>query len=166
MPVPVAISSMRQSANLNGRFPITFPTPKKAEDGRTQITRNFHVYLELTMQCKHDPLMIGYCHQINVIARAQDGTQVRHTPGSTAASVLAPGGFYAQRALKAADVTKTIMVAKWGKPQLPGRPVFTPGKREDASVQMDIQSDGYQYEISYWYDGPDIYVLYHVYPSR
>jgi hypothetical protein len=58
------------------------------------------------------------------------------------------------------------MIARWQQPQAPGTSAFTVGTRVDAAVQMQLQQDGYQYEVSYWYDSHDIYVLFHCYPGR
>jgi hypothetical protein len=166
MPVPQAIQAMNQSAYLCGTFQLQFANPQGGHGPRANPTRNFHVYLEIGMQSKHDELMRGHCQAIHVAARRQDGTQVRHAQGATAATVLAPAGFYSQKARIAADVTKNQMVARWQQPQVAGQSVFTPGVRVDAGVQMKLQNDGFQYEISYWYDGNDIYVLFHCYPGR
>jgi hypothetical protein len=166
MPVPQAIQAMNQSAYLCGTFQLQFANPHGGQGIRAQMTRNFHVYLEIGMQSKHDELMRGHCQAIRVQARRQDGTQVPHSRGATAATVLAPGGFYSQKARIAANVVKDLMIARWQQPQVAGQAAFTPGTRVDAGVQMKLQSDGFQYEISYWYDGNDIYVLFHCYPGR
>jgi hypothetical protein len=165
MPVPQEIFNMHQAAHLCGQFPLQFPNPQGGAGARAQITRNFHVYLEIGMQSKHDALMRGYCNQIHVVSRREDGTQVKHAAGATAGTVLQAGGFYAQKAGIAANIIKTQMAARWQQVQVPGQSVFTPGHRVDAGVQSQIQTDRYRYEISYWYDGQDIYVLFHCYPA-
>jgi hypothetical protein len=168
MPVPAGITSMGISAHRLATITRQFNNPSaQAAAGRAQLTRNFLVYLELAMQAKHDALMRGYCQSIGVVGRAQDGTQVRHAANATANGVLTGAGFYGQKAGIAADIARDHMVAKWRQTaSIPGQAVFTPGTRVDASVQMQVQSDGFQYEVSYWYDEQDIYVLFHCYPSR
>lgn len=164
MPVPKAITAMGKSAHFCGDFPLTFDNPNDpATGGRSRLTRNFHVYLELTMQAKHDALIRGYCQKIKVEGRREDGAQVRHAKGATAETALA--GVYGEKAEIAATVVLAQMIEKWQK-SVPGREVFTPGVRVDAAMQSETQSDGYGYEISYWYDGDDIYVLFHCYPDE
>jgi hypothetical protein len=160
MPVPAAILQMGRSAHLCGAFALPVNTPSMP---RAQLTRNFHVYLELTMQSKHDANMRAYCQTVQVEGRRQDGNQV---PNSGANGPAALAIFYVTKSQKAAEVTRDLMMKKW-KLQKAGAPnVYTPGVRVDASIQKDVQSDNYQYEISFWYDNQDIYVLYHCYPSR
>ncbi len=164
MPVPAAILGMGVSAHNCGNIQRVFANPRGGAGGRVNLTRTFHVYLELTMQAKHDQLIAGYCHTVGAVARRQDGTQVRHPPRTTAVAALA--GFYVLKAGVAADVTVANMTGRWQRQAVGGAPVFTPGVRVDAGVQNQVQNDRYQYEISYWYDGDDIYVLYHCYPDR
>ena len=163
MAVPRAITDMGASAHDCGDFDLTFDNPKEdASAGRTQLTRSFHVYLELAMQAKHDQIISGYCRTVDVQPRKQDGAQVKNS-GANGAAALA--GFYVTKAETAAEVAKDHMVKKWANQAQGAAPVFTPGVRVDAAVQNTVQSDDYSYEISYWYDGQDIYVLYHCYPA-
>jgi hypothetical protein len=140
---------------------ITFNNPHPHAGGqRATLTRNFYVYLELTMQCKHDGLLRGYCPSIGVVARKKDGTQVQYAD-ATPQTALA--GFYTQKARIAAEVACDHMAGKWRRAVAP---VFTPGTRVDASVQNQVQHDRHQYKLSHRYDGQDIYVLFHVYSAR
>jgi hypothetical protein len=163
MPVPADITAMGAAAHRFIPIQRQFANPQGGQGGRANLTRTFHPYLELAMQAKHDVLFQGYCKQIGVIPRPTHGTQVTHAKGSTAAGVL--GAFYATKAGIAADLASSNMQTRW-RAQAPGAPsVFTVGKRVDAAIQGIRQSDGYRYEISYWYDNNDIYVLFHCYPG-
>ena len=173
MAIPAAILIMGRSAHLCGSFPLQVnnpkPDPPKVVNGvptpapRTQLARNFHVYLELTMQAKHDANMRGYCNTVQVVGRPQAGEQIRD---SGLSGTVALTGFYVVKSRMAAEVTRDQMIKRW-KAQKPGAgPVFIPGVRVDASIQNEVQTDNYQYELSYWYDNQDIYVLYHCYPAR
>jgi hypothetical protein len=153
---------MGASAYDCGVIQHQFANPNAAGGGRAQLTRSFHVYLELTMQSKHDRLIYGYCLAHQVEGRRQDGTQIPATAGATALARL--GGFYVTRAQTAAAAAAAHMVGRWQAPQVQGRQVFRQGERVDAAVQAVQQADGYYYELSYWYDGTDIYVLFHCYP--
>jgi hypothetical protein len=125
------------------------------------------------MQSKHDGIIRGYCQNIHVESRRADGTQVVHNfvTGPTALA-----GFYPGKGQVAVEVVAAQMEERWNaQTQGPRAPVFvrpTPGAlgssraRVDASVQSQVQRDRYSYDISYWYDGPDIYVLFHCYPAR
>lgn len=164
MPVPKAITDMGKSAYACGDFQLTFDNPNEsATHGRSRLTRNFHTYLELTMQAKHDELMRGYCRAIDVEGRRKQGAQVTYAQSTTAQAALA--GFYRGKAAIAANVVLGQMAEKWRTQSTPGQEVFTTGVRVDAGVQSETQDDGYGYEISYWYDGQDIYVLFHCYPD-
>lgn len=166
MPVPFKITAMGRSA-----YPF-LALPLRCGRGPNNM-RNFHVFLELTMQAKHDGLIAGYCESIDVVARRGQDSQVEH---DATTGVGALTGFYVARAATAAAVVVEQMEARWNaQPEGRPTPVFTrlaPGyagsqaAQVDALVQHDVQPDGYQYEISYWYDGPDIYVLYHCAPER
>jgi len=170
MPPPHGITSMGASAQALGPIALAAGPPGARAGGNM---RTFHPYLELTMQSKHDAVIRGYCNQVAVVGRRADGTQCNH---NFATAPLAFAGYYNLRAQVAAEVVKTQMEGRWaGQAQGPRTPVFTrptPGAlgstraRVDASVQNTVQRDNHQYDISYWYDGPDIYVLFHCYPSR
>ena len=117
------------------------------------------------MQAKHDAVIGAHCRTLKLQPRATDGTQIRHgIPNATGLQVLA--AFYRTAAQVAAEVARDHMIARWRLPQRPGQSTFTPGERVDAAVQMQVQRDGNQYELSYWFDSLDIYVLFHVYPPR
>jgi hypothetical protein len=166
MPVPAEIQSMGKSVHLCGTFRRTFANPWPSE-GRRLLERDFQVYLEVGMQAKHDGLMREYCIANKLGGRRAQESQVAHEAGTTMEQALAADGFYAKKARIAAEIVLTQMSRKWkAQPQGPGPAVFTLGKRVDASVQGDKQPDGYQYEISYWYDSQYIYVLFHCYPEK
>ena len=164
MPIPAAITNMGISVHNCGAFERTFNNPKHPSAGkRAELTRTFRAYLELTMQSKHDSVIRGECQRLGVQWRNANHSQITHNQGATADQVLS--NFYAQRAGTAADVVRDQMVTRWQRPQAEGQVVFTVGVRVDAAVQRDAQADGYRYEISYWYDGQDSYVLFHSYPA-
>jgi len=163
MGVPSGISSLGKAAYFCGKHSIKFTNPKySGSGGRQQLTRDFHGYLEVAMQAKHDSLMVGYCKSVQVAPRKQAGNQIQHGKNATATGVL--NNFYPQKAVVAAEVVCDQMIKRW-KNQSQTQPEFTPGVRIDASVQSIVQRDLYRYEISYWYDGQDIYVLFHCYPK-
>lgn len=170
MSVPAAITSLGKAAYDCGTFTIQFDNPNPGRESRRELARDFHVYLEVAMQAKHDAVMRGYCQQIGAQARRQDGTQVQHRPGETAESALR--GFYTERAAVAAQAVKDQMVSRWEEAQPEGRPEFRSGERVDAAIQNQVQEDGFQYEISYWYEtrepaaSREVYVLFHCYPAR
>ena len=170
MPTPHGITSMGASARALAAIALA-AGPQGARAGGN--IRTFHPYLELTMQSKHDAVVRGYCQQVGVTHRPQKGSQCNH---NHATGDQAFAGYYNLRAQVAAEVVKAQMEGRWiNQPQGARTPVFTrvtPGalgstqSRVDASVQNTVQRDNHQYDISYWYDGPDIYVLFHCYPSR
>lgn len=175
MPVPRPIQEMHQAAHLCGNYALAFNNPNAQGGPRGQITRNFHVYLEVGPQSKHCALMRGYCQQIQVVGRPEQDSQIDHARGATAQTVLGPGGFYHARGQTAAGLAKDKMVEMWRQPQLPGTAVFkdhTTGNggnryhRVDVGGQNIRRGDGYCYESSFWYEGNDIYVLFHCYPPR
>jgi hypothetical protein len=164
MPLPRDITAMGSSAHRVLMAPLAVVNPKPS-GGRATLNKNFHVYLELTMQSKHDGLMRGYCKKVGVVDRKEDGTQVTHTSGATAEAALT--GIYADKGRIAAEAVAAQMTEKWRTTTpAPGKGVFTPGVRVDAGLQKKPQRDGWGYEVSYWYDVQDIYVLFHCYPPR
>ena len=160
MPVPHEITNMLDTVQLCGTFPRTFGNPKPAPGTtRTQITKTFRVYLELVMQAKHDVLISGHCKSLKLTPRRTDGSQITHRGAPTATALLGAGGFYEARAGQATDTVLAQMITKWQ-----GGTTFTVATRVDASVQGVVQTDGYRYELSYWYDNADVYILFHCYP--
>lgn len=164
MAIPQEILDMNEAAHLCGTFDHQFPNPNRDEGSRAVVKLRFHVYLEVVMQSKHDWVLRGYCQKIKAVCREEKGTQVPHPKDATVEDVL--GEFYAQRASMAADVVENQMRDRWEKAQKQGDSVFPPGVQVNAAVQRHVQEDDYQYEISYWYEKPDVYVLFHCYPSR
>lgn len=160
MPPPADLLAMGLSAHRAPPIQLTVANPHGV-GGRATLQRTFHVYLELTMQCKHDAALSGYCRRLGVVTRATAGTQVNH--GTTAELALA--GYYTTRARSADMVAWAAMTVRWNQPQVAMRPTFERGRRYDAAMQRVVQPDGHRHEVSYWYDGDEVYVLYHAYPA-
>ncbi len=162
MPVPRDLQNLGNATYYMGNFPLTFNNPHQRYGGRARLTKNFYVYLEVVFQAKHDRAMYAYCRSIGIQPRNNAGTQVGHNYGPNDAFSY----FYPQKAHIAANVSLGNMLRRWGSARNnPGVSVFTPEVRVDAAVQGIVQEDGYSYEISYWYDNDNIYVLFHCYPS-
>ncbi len=158
MPLPAAINgaAFHNIANVS----LTFANPF-AHGSRQQLTRSFHVYLEMTMQSKHDD------HQNAIRAYCNSkGLGVRIIQG--ASMVAYQGGwqqFYAACARVAAEMSRDHMVARWTANGGVGKAtVFTPGARVDCAAQRVRQRDNLHYETSYFYDSSIIYVAFHCYP--
>ena len=162
MPLPAALAAMGISAYHTADVSLPLSNPKAGTAGRTTLNRNFRVYLEVAMQAKHDANMRSYCDGAGIAKRSMAGTQV---PNSGANGAAALQGFYKTKSTVAATVARDQMQTKWAAQGPNGPLVFTPGTRVDASVQRVLQADGFRYEVSYWYDVQDIYVLYHCYPA-
>ena len=175
MPLPVPIADMNRAAHHCGDTQLIFDNPRGGAGGRTRITRTFKTYLELGMQSKHDEVIRGECQRIGVVGRPEAGTQFVHGPRVTAAMILAPNGFYAQRGVTAAHIARDKMIELW-RLQAPGAaPVFsdhTTGNATNRYHRVDIggqnipRQDGNCYEASFWYEGHTLYVLFHCYPPR
>lgn len=162
MPLPLEIRQSGDASYNCGNYYIGISNPKRQQGERATIYKNFKAYLELEMQSKHDQWVSGYCHSLQLSPRKQDGSQITHKKNATKQDVL--DGFYNEKGRTASDVVVDIMKEKWSKPTQSGESEFEQGKRYDAAVQKKKQSDNYRYEISYWYDVKDIYVLFHCYP--
>ncbi len=167
MPVPQAILDQGNNYHLTSTITKQFDAdrarahvPKNAP-ARRHLTKNFHCYVELYFQAKHSQLIRGYCDQKKIERRKDTGEMC--VEGETAAVALGPNGFYAARSRTAADIVYHHMRRKWQQAQVAG-PIIGP-ERHDCSVQMQVQSDGFQYEVSYYYNG-EAYLFYHVYPPR
>lgn len=162
MPIPPALAAMGISAYHTADISLPLTNPKAATASRITLSRVFRVYLEVAMQAKHDANMRSYCDGMGIAKRNRDGSQVSNS-GATGAAALQT--FYRTKSTIAATIARDGMQTKWGAQGANGAPVFTPGTRVDASVQRMLQTDGFRYEVSYWYDVQDIYVLYHCYPA-
>lgn len=159
MPIPKLISDTGKGYHHVGDYELKFKNPNQNTENRETLTRTFSAYLELQFQSKHDALIGGYCRSINIDPRRSDGSQIRHGSNAKAEDVLK--GFYKEKGKIAADATLEQMIQTWKKG---GH--FKDGEQINAAIQRDVQSDDYQYEISYWYySGGEIYVLFHCYPK-
>jgi hypothetical protein len=153
---------MGTAAHHLGTEQRTFLNPRGGAGGRVSLTRTFHVYLELTMQAKHDAAIRGYCNSMRLQSRGISGTQVTTNWNSGLAAV----NWYQQKGTIAIDAAREHMAARW-REQLPtAAAVFRPGIRVDAAIQQMRQGDDFHYEVSYWYDGNETYVAFHCYPAR
>jgi len=164
-PPPAGIANQGVDCLFVHSFPIGFDNPKQNAGPRARLTRNFHCYLEVSMQSKHCALMRGYCQQVNLNGRRRDGTQMN--PEATVPLAIGPGGTYRVCAQVAAEIVQEKMAEAWAAPQVAGAgPILQPGNQIMCGVQRVVQHDGNQYEVGYWYEGQDIHLTFHCYPSR
>jgi hypothetical protein len=139
---------------------IGYANPRVTTGPRAQLQKNFFPYLELTMQSKHDGFLRGYCQSIRVTGRAQDGNQVGH--GLTTAPAV--WTFYAGLSAVICDRVIQHMIARWRSAPTGGNVSIQTGQVFLAQQKI-IQSNGYRYEASYYYQPEGIYVPFHCYPA-
>lgn len=162
MPVPNTITNMGNAAYQLPNINKTINNPKDPGT-RPTLTYTLHPYLEVACQSKHDATMRGYCLQNHIQPRPQAGSQVPNPNNWTANQMLS--NFYPARAETAADVVMAKVSAALAKNTPAGTVAIPIGQQIDAAVQAIMQADGYRYELSYWYDTRDIYLLFHCYPG-
>jgi len=162
MPVPQAVVDQGTNYHLVTTVTKSFDAPRAGASGAVRrVTKHFHCYLELYFQAKHSQLIRGYCDGKGIDRRRDTGEMC--VENQTAPVALSAGGFYGARSATAADIVYHHMRRKWGGAQGAG-PIIGLGPHHCAA-QAIVQPDGYQYEVSYYYD-VDAYLFYHVYPSR
>jgi hypothetical protein len=164
MPVPQAILDQGNNYHKTNVITIEFDAPRAGQGAGAaprHLAKRFHCYVELYFQAKHSNLIRGYCDSKKIARRNDTGEMC--VEGQTAEVALGASGFYAARSRTAADIVYHDMRRKWAGPQGPGS-IIGAG-RHDCGVQKHIQADGFQYEVSYYYNG-EAYLFYHVYPPR
>jgi len=164
MPVPNEIKDGGDAFLYLGAIKDTIPNPNVVTGSRRDLSRTFHAYLEVGYQSKHDSHARAYCLSKNLTPRRSDQSQVRVNKNAKSIDWLKT--FYLERARTAVKMTIDHMCEKWSGQQTVNTPVFTAGNRVDVSEQSVVQPDNFQYETSYYYDGPEIYVTFHCYPAR
>lgn len=157
MPIPdeintdayALISTIRRGIAINPTLATT----------RKSVDKDFHSYLELYFQGKHDGAVRAYCLSKKIDTRKSDGTQV--SPGNP--HNTAPWRYYTTHA--DAMVTEVIaqMQEKWRTNNY-NNTVFVVGAKNMANIQKK-RIGGYSYEMSYWYDVGDVYIAFHCYPN-
>lgn len=163
MHVPKAILDQGKNFHLTSIITKEFAAPRagQAKGGKRHLTKRFHCYVELYFQAKHSYLIRGYCDSKGIPRRSDTGEMC--VENETAEVALGANGFYAARSRTAADTVYHDMCRKWAGPQGAG-PIIG-SDRQDCGVQKIVQADGYQYEVSYFYNG-EAHLFYHVYPER
>lgn len=164
MGIPTTISSMGKAAYKLPDISKSIINPKSAGT-RTTLDYTLHPYLEVAFQSKHDATLYGYClrKDVNVKPRGTDGNQVPNKKNLTADQMLSD--FYPERAQTAAEIVMQKVSAALTKDTPTGSVAIRVGVQIDAAVQAIVQTDNYRYEVSYWYDTRDIYLLFHCYPA-
>lgn len=158
MPIPNVLT------DVTSYYPIglqeqTFQNPN-VHGTRQNITRIFHPYLETYFQSKHDFVVRYYLMRNAWSYRNEAGNQIIHGQGVTFEQAIA--NFYINRAATAIQIVERQLVTGWGTNRA-NVSVFPLGQHQYAAIQRILQPDGYRYELSYWYDGSDVYLSFHCY---
>ena len=77
---------------------------------------------------------------------------------------------YRRNGLVAREVVAAIRQKKWATPGALATggsddTGYVPGHKNMPGVQSIPQSDGYAYDVSFWYMGTEVYVAFHGYPD-
>ena len=130
--------------------------------GRASVNKQFHSYLELYFQGKHDGAIRRYCAARRIECRPQDGTQVAPANNGADAAAIA---YYRQAADVAGEVVAQVMHDRWVANAF-NNTVFVNGAKNILAVQGVRQRNGFHYDLSFWYDVGDVYLSFHCYPPR
>jgi hypothetical protein len=157
MPIPDAlnndhhklISTIQQNVAIN----------QGQENRRQSVGKNFHVYLELYFQGKHDQAVRSYCLSKRIDTRKSDGAQVAPKNNNSGDPCL----YYQPHAAAMVVEVVSQMREAWENNDS-NNTVFIVGQQNMASIQKK-RIGGYSYEMSYWYDVGDIYIAFHCYPN-
>ena len=158
MPVPAELTG--EAYALIQTAPQAITTKHAVGDPRRTVTKQFHSYLELYFQAKHDGGIRRYCAARRIECRAQDGTQV--DPANNGPNPIA---YYANAATVAGEVVAAIMHQRWTANNT-NNTVFITGAKNILAVQGVRQRNGLHYDLSFWYEPHDIYLSFHCYPPR
>ena len=158
MPVPAELTGDAYALIQASPFAVT--TKNAAGGARRNVTKQFHSYLELYFQGKHDGGIRAYCAARRINCRARDGTQV--DPANDGADPIA---YYAEAADVASEVVAGVMHQRWVA-NATNNTVFVAGAKNILAVQGVRQRNGLHYDLSLWYDVHDIYLSFHCYPPR
>jgi hypothetical protein len=126
---------------------------------RQAVSKNFHVYLELYFQGKHDQAVRAYCASKRIETRRSDGSQVDPRNGNSDDPCI----YYQEHAATMVNEVCGQMRQRWQRNNN-NNTVFIAGHQNMANIQ-GRRIDGYSYEMSYWYDYGDIYIAFHCYPN-
>jgi hypothetical protein len=147
-----------------GTYRISVRTANDAKSSRANVTKTFHAYLELYFQGKHDKKIITYCQSNKIECRTTDGTQVER-PKKDSSDIFE---FYREKGQIACENASREMTEAWvsEKKAKTNNTVFVRGEKNVIAVQGVAQRDKYGYDVSFWYDGSEVYVTFHCYPKR
>jgi hypothetical protein len=146
---------------LVGQFAKTVG-PAGADTSRAaKQNRQFHAYLELYFQGKHDGAVRTYCSSQRppIKCRSKDGSQVVYEKRQTMEQ------FYHARATTACNRVAKHISDTWKNAPSGNHGTFVRGAKNIMAVQGEKQPDGHGYDLSFWYCGSDIYVTFHCYPK-
>ena len=152
MPVPNQLASAFYYPVWNGALAVQ----SADQHGGRNKTKTFFAYLEVGDQCKHDNSMRGYCLRNNVTARRTQDTQVRPANNGNFAYYQARGQVACRRVAR-------FMHDRWTANTVNSQ-VFDSAGSETLTVQGEVQSDGWHYEMTMYYRGNDVHVAFHCYP--
>lgn len=167
MPVPDELkkSTYREVGqyDLDIRVARKAPSPNSPnynQPQRTTTSKTFHAYLELDYQAKHDKKIQAYCKEHDIGWRETDDDQVRR-PKNDPENIFA---FYRDKGEIASEAVAEHMRQKWAN-NTGNNTVFVRGQKNSQGFQRKTQSDGYGYDISFWYYSHEVYVAFHCYPK-
>jgi hypothetical protein len=143
------------------RAPFKPNSPNIDQPRRTTTGKTFHAYLELDYQSKHDKKIQAYCKEHDIGRRDTDGAQVQRPTTDDPQDIFA---FYVGKGEIASEAVAEHMRQKWANNR-GNNTVFVRGQKNSQGFQRQTQSDGYGYDISFWYYSHEIYVAFHCYPK-
>lgn len=153
MPVPEKLTSAFYHRVWDGMLPVVGAD----HHGARQKNKHFYAYLEVGDQCKHDNSMRAYCRRHNVADRRTQDTQVK--PANDGSF-----DYYREKGEVASKRVARFMHEKWSANST-NSSVFDSSGHQALTIQKEVQSDGWGYEITMYYRGSDVYVSFHCYPA-
>lgn len=159
MPIPPALTNKTLYGQCwTGRLTVG---PNVRDPGRGIVTKNFTAYVENYEQSAHDAQIAKYIKRLGGGSRSPHRAQVRPANNSSTTPLV----YYATHGEMASKLAAAELQRGWTTAAAAGSTatVFPAGQAKALTVQGVRQTNGFNYEVTMWYDGDDIYVAFHCY---
>lgn len=166
MPVPALLNNPVAYGNVWNGALVVGPRARIGGRGAGVVSKTFHAYVELYEQCAHDGRVSSYVRSMGANSRPPHGRQVAPANAHTvplALNYYGSGPTGQGHGRVASQIVAQQMHQRWtsaAHAPAGGAPVLL-GQRVSLAVQGIVQPNGFQYDVSMWYDGSDVYLAFH-----
>lgn len=162
MPIPKDLdgkNANKYAEVWRGQLNVTGATRSSRTSPRI-FSKTFITYIEIFEQTAHDSALNGFAQRRGIEPRRAHRGQV--APANNANNPLP---YYAAHGQHAASMAGAFITGKWEQTVNANTNTFVQNSKQTLTSQSQRQPNGFCYDITLYYEGNEIYVVFHCYSA-